>query len=519
MLAELDQLAGVTSSTFLRLHADQVRAAVENTLSRLVGLLDVQCVSLSVCSPGGNTFDVVHASASAGMSQCNVDDLHAVPWCARQLLQGQPVVLPNVAADLPAEAAGHLHAFDGIMVKSHVAVPVAIGGRMVYALAASSSAVSDALNGDIVHPLRLIVESMASAIHRAEQESSLHQLRTELDRLTGHIGSENTYLREKIDHLQGFHEIIGESTALRESLARVLEVAPTDATVLLTGDTGTGKELFARALHERSTRKQRTLVSVNCAALPPTLIESELFGHERGAFTGAVNPRFGRFETADKGTLFLDEIGDLPLELQAKLLRVLQEGEFERLGSSQTRKIDVRLIAATNRDLEEMAAAGKFRADLLYRLNVFPIRVPTLRERRDDIPRLVWYIIHRRQRALRRQITKVPASVMEMLQAYKWPGNVRELENVIERAMIRSPGDTLMLYEALNTRTTDASLESGSSLDVVERRHIQDVLRMCNWRINGDGNAAAQLGLHPNTLRFRMKKLAIARPTAAPRSG
>jgi transcriptional regulator with GAF, ATPase, and Fis domain len=353
---------------------------------------------------------------------------------------------------------------------------------------------------------------------RAEQESSLHQLRSEVDRLTGRVGSENKYLREKIDHLQGFHEIIGESAALRESLSRVMEVASTDATVLLTGDTGTGKELFARALHERSTRRQRTLVSVNCAALPPTLIESELFGHERGAFTGAVNPRHGRFEVADKGTLFLDEIGDLPLELQAKLLRVLQEGEFERLGSSQTRRIDVRLIAATNRDLEEMAAAGKFRTDLLYRLNVFPIRVPTLRERRDDIPRLVWYIIHRRQRALRREITTVPPAVMEMLQAYEWPGNVRELENVIERAMIRSPGDTLMLYEALSNRSGQSVIESGATLDVIERRHIQDVLRTCNWRINGNGNAAAKLGLHPNTLRFRMKKLAIERPAAVPRS-
>ena len=517
MLAELDQLAGATASTFLRLQADQVGSVLEDTLNQLVNLLDIDCASLSVCSTGGKSFDVVHASARAGMSRSNIDDLHALPWCAHQLLQGQPVVLGSVSTDLPAEARGHQHVFDGITVRSHVAVPAAVGGRVVCALAASSSTLSAALTADIVQPLRLIAESMASAMLRAEQESSLHQLRAELDRLTGRIGSENKYLREKIDHLQGFHEIIGESSALRESLARVMEVASTDATVLLTGDTGTGKELFARALHERSTRRQRTLVSVNCAALPPTLIESELFGHERGAFTGAVNPRHGRFEVADKGTLFLDEIGDLPLELQAKLLRVLQEGEFERLGSSQTRRVDVRLIAATNRDLEEMAASGKFRTDLLYRLNVFPIRVPTLRERRDDIPRLVWYIIHRRQRALRREITKVPASVMEMLQAYKWPGNVRELENVVERAMIRSPGDTLMLYEALNARSSQAPVDSGSTLDVIERRHIQDVLRMCNWRINGDGNAAAKLGLHPNTLRFRMKKLAIARPAAVPR--
>jgi formate hydrogenlyase transcriptional activator len=514
----LDQLAGTTASTFIRLQADQIGPVLEDTLNQLVELLDIDCASLSVCAPGGKTFEVTHASSTGSMSRSSVDDLHALAWCTQQLLQGQPIVLGSVEADLPDHALGHLHAFDGVTVSSHVAVPVSAGGRMVCALAGSSATRSAALNGEIVQPLRRIAESMASAMLRAEQESSLHQLRAELDRLTGRVGSENKYLREKIDHLQGFHDIIGDSPALRESLARVMEVAPTDATVLLTGDTGTGKELFARALHERSARRQRTLVSVNCAALPPTLIESELFGHERGAFTGAVNPRQGRFEVADKGTLFLDEIGEMPLELQAKLLRVLQEGEFERLGSSQTKKTDVRLIAATNRDLPEMAAAGKFRTDLLYRLNVFPIRVPTLRERRDDIPRLVWYIIHRRQRALRRDIAKVPAAVMEMLQAYEWPGNVRELENVIERAMIRSSGDTLTLYDALNTRSTQGSFESGSTLEIIERRHIQDVLRTCNWRINGADNAAAKLGLHPNTLRFRMKKLAIERPTAAPRS-
>ncbi len=518
MLEALQQLAGGTSSTFIRLRADQVSHVVEHTLRQLVDLLDVDCASVSVCRSGGNVFAVVHASERPGLSRSDVDHLHAVPWCVRQLLQGQPVVLANVPEDLPLDARGVLIELDGVVVKSHVAVPVAIAGGMTYALAASSSKGPGNLNGDIVLALRAIVESMASAIVRAEHESSLHELRSEVDRLSGGMKSENKYLREKIDHLQGFHEIIGESPALRESLARVMEVAPTDATVLLMGDTGTGKELFARALHERSPRRLRTLVSVNCGALPPTLIESELFGHERGAFTGAVASRQGRFELADRGTLFLDEIGDLPLELQAKLLRVIQEGEFERLGSSQTRKVDMRLIAATHRDLEAMAAADRFRTDLLYRLNVFPIRVPTLRERRDDIPRLVWYIIHRRQRALRRAITKVPMSVMDMLQAYDWPGNVRELENVIERAMIRSSGDTLVLHEGLSKPTSQVPLESGSTLDVIERRHIQDVLRTCNWRINGDGNAAAKLGLHPNTLRFRMKKLAIERPTAVSRS-
>ena len=361
---------------------------------------------------------------------------------------------------------------------------------------------------------------MAWALYRDRQASSLRDARAELARLTGRIGSENKYLREEIDDLHGFHEIVGESAALRASLARVTEVAPTDASVLLLGDTGTGKELFARALHERSPRRQRPLVSVNCAALPATLIESELFGHERGAFTGAVATRQGRFELADHGTIFLDEIGDLPLELQAKLLRVLQEGEFERLGSSHKRKVDVRLIAATHRDLGAMAADGRFRSDLYYRLNVFPIRIPTLRERREDIPRLVWYIIHRRQRALRRAITQVPAAVMEQLQGFDWPGNVRELENVVERAMIRSTGDTLLLHEGLEVgRVASRRRPTGRRWTAWNGSTSRHVLQKCNWRINGAGNAAEQLGLHPNTLRFRMKKLVINRPARAPQPG
>jgi formate hydrogenlyase transcriptional activator len=313
--------------------------------------------------------------------------------------------------------------------------------------------------------------------------------------------------------LNGFDEIIGESPLLRASLARVSEVAPTDATVLLQGDTGTGKELFARALHERSPRRPRALVCVNCAALPASLIESELFGHERGAFTGAVGARQGRFELADQGTLFLDEIGDLPLELQAKLLRVIQEGEFERLGSSHKRRVDVRLIAATHRDLRAMVADGRFRMDLYYRLNVFPIRIPSLSDRREDIPRLVWHIIDRRRHALRRTITHVPAAVMRALQQFDWPGNVRELENVVERAMIRSTGDTLVLHDDLVPVGSQGPAESSTALFVVERRHIEAVLQKCNWRINGHGNAAEQLCLHPNTLRFRMRKLGINRPS------
>jgi transcriptional regulator with GAF, ATPase, and Fis domain len=254
------------------------------------------------------------------------------------------------------------------------------------------------------------------------------------------------------------------------------------------------------------------LVAVNCAALPPTLIESELFGHERGAFTGAVSLRQGRFELAHRGTLLLDEIGDLPMELQAKLLRVLEEGDFERVGSSHSRKVDVRVIAATHRDLELEVVEGRFRSDLYYRLSVFPIRIPPLRERREDIPLLVWHLIHKWQRAMHRHIKRVPTETMQALERYSWPGNVRELENVIERALIHSTGSALMLLDDAFLKPSVHPIEpEDKTLSSVEKAYIEEVLASCGGRINGPGNAAERLGLHPNTLRFRMKKLGIVR--------
>jgi transcriptional regulator with GAF, ATPase, and Fis domain len=308
-----------------------------------------------------------------------------------------------------------------------------------------------------------------------------------------------------------FENIIGDSPALRRALYRVQQVAPTDASVMLLGETGTGKEMFARAIHNRSVRSGKPFVRVNCAALPSTLIETELFGHVRGAFTGAVSTRQGRFEIADGGTLFLDEIGDLPADVQAKLLRVLQEGEFERVGSSQSHKVDVRIVAATHHDLETAMTQGRFRADLYYRLNVFPIVLPPLRQRTEDIPRLVWYFVNRRQRALNRKFTSIPVSVYAALQQRPWPGNVRELQNVIERAMIHSSGDTLTLDETPSSMPP-VTERGTATLEDVERQYVQDALQRCRWRINGRGNAAETLGLHPNTLRNRMKKFGIQRP-------
>ena len=320
---------------------------------------------------------------------------------------------------------------------------------------------------------------------------------------------ESDCLKEDIKTFDDFDEIVGQSAVMRTALERLRQVAPLNCSVLLLGETGAGKELFARALHERSRRRSSALVRVNCVALPPTLIETELFGHEKGAFTGAVGLRQGRFEIADGGTIFLDEIGDLPYDMQGKLLRVLQEGEFERVGSSRSRRVNVRVIAATHHNLEQAVAEGDFRADLYYRLAVFPIEVPALRDRREDVPSLVWYFIQRHQGELGRFITKIPANVMRALQDHDWPGNVRELENVIERAMIRTMSDTLQLDGAFGARSAEERRAPQGTLDDILRSHIENTLQECGWRINGTGNAAERLGVHPNTLRFRMKKLGI----------
>ena len=309
---------------------------------------------------------------------------------------------------------------------------------------------------------------------------------------------------------RGLEAIVGESDTLRYVLSRIEQVSETDATVLFFGETGTGKELLARAVHRASRRRDRPFVIVNCAALPAALIESELFGRERGAFTGAHATQVGRFELANRGTLFLDEVGELPLELQPKLLRVLQGGQLERLGSPRTIEVDVRVIAATNRDLIEEVRQSRFRRDLFYRLNVFPITVPSLRDRRQDIPLLVRHLVERHGRALRKPIDAVPHAVVQMLEAYDWPGNIRELENVIQRAIIQSRGGTLELRDAWMPEAT--STDGGTTLIEVERRHILHILEACRWRIEGQGGAAQVLALKSSTLRSRMMKLGISRP-------
>ena len=335
----------------------------------------------------------------------------------------------------------------------------------------------------------------------------------EITSLKSRLEQENLYLQEESRADGAFADVVGESPAIQKVLASVRRVATTHSTVLVTGETGTGKEVVVRAIHELSARKDKILVKVNCAALPGGVIESELFGHEKGAFTGALARRVGRFELAHGGTLFLDEVGDLPLELQAKLLRVLQEGEFERLGGSATIKVNVRVVAATNRDLKKAVAEGRFREDLFYRLNVFPIEIPPLRERREDVPRLTRHFVMLCASKMGKTIEAISEEALGKLTAYGWPGNVRELQNVIERAVILSPSRRLELDEVLPSPVAGGKTIPGRSLENVERDHIIAVLESVGWRVSGARGAAGVLGLKRTTLEARMRKLGISRPS------
>jgi transcriptional regulator with PAS, ATPase and Fis domain len=348
---------------------------------------------------------------------------------------------------------------------------------------------------------------------RKQADASLQKAFSEIKLLKNRLQAENTYLQHEVSEYHNFGEIIGRSPSILHVFSQVDQVAAMNATVLLLGETGTGKGIVARAIHSNSERKKRQMVTVNCATLPTNLIESELFGREKGAFTGSDSRQIGRFELADGGTLFLDEIGELPMEMQSKLLRVIQDGEFERLGNPRTIKIDVRIIAATNRNLEEEVKNGKFREDLFYRLNVFPITIPSLRQRVEDIPILLNYFIAKFNKKIGKKIDIIPKSCMDMLMEYRWPGNVRELESVIERAIIISQGNTLQILDHFDMSSVK---EKQTSQDVkalveLEHDHVLEVLKKTGWRIEGKNGAAGLLGLNPSTLRARMRKYGISR--------
>jgi len=365
----------------------------------------------------------------------------------------------------------------------------------------------DSFSQDEIGFLMQVSNQIGIALDNALAYQQIRELKEKL-------GHENVYLQDEIRNETNFEEIVGTSTVLRRVLAQVETVAPTDSTVLICGETGTGKELIARAIHNLSPRHNNAFVKLNCAAIPTGLLESELFGHEKGAFTGAIAQRVGRFELANRGTVFLDEVGEIPLELQTKLLRVLQEREFERLGSSRTIRTDARLIAATNRDLAEMVEDQRFRSDLFYRLNVFPVRVPALRERQEDIPLLVRHFVQHFARRMNRAIDTIPSETMSALVRYPWPGNIRELQNLIERAVILSSGPVLRvpLKDLPNRAPVGSTQGRPQTLEESERAHILAALKETKWVIAGPNGAAARLGMNRSTVQFRMKKLGIVKP-------
>jgi transcriptional regulator with GAF, ATPase, and Fis domain len=502
----VERLIASISSTLISLRSDDLTSAWPQLLDQMCLALGADRGTLIEYAADGRV-ETSHMRA-AGQDEERLDNApNDWNWLLSKLrIDGSVAVAP--LGGLPIAAAGECEYARRRGLSSLLGIGVSVGGVCIGALVFwSRQRVRDWQ--PLVQRGRLIAELVGSAVQRNRQEASLRASLAEIQRLNRRLADDNICLKDEIKTFYDFDQMVGESAAMHVAFERLAQAAPLNCSVLVQGETGTGKEWFARALHARSQRQQRVLVRVNCAALPPTLIESELFGHEKGAFTGAVGPRQGRFELAEGGTIFLDEIGDLPFDTQGKLLRVLQEGAFERVGSSRTQCVDVRVIAATHHNLAAAVAEGRFRPDLFCRLNVFPISVPPLRDRREDIPFLVWSFIHHHQRELGRRIARVAAHVMTALHDHDWPGNVRELRNVVERALIRSSGDTLQLDDTFAGESRGPTVHASGTLDEVQRAHIERMLERCGWRINGVGNAAERLGVHPNTLRFRMKKLGI----------
>jgi transcriptional regulator with GAF, ATPase, and Fis domain len=505
------------SARFSGVSSEQVDAEIDRALDLLVEFLDTDRSTFLELLPEDGAIAVTHSRSRPGVTPAATRlerEEATYPWYYGRLRRGEVLRFEHLPDDLPVDALAEREVAVRLPMLSHIAVPLLVGGQWVCALLTATAGTYRSWTDRDVEHVRIVGQVLANAIHRRKLEGELRESLDEVRRLQRRLEAENQYLRESTESDVGFEEIAGRSPALRAALELAVQVAPTSTAVLLLGETGTGKELLARAIHARSRRSERPLIKVNCAALPPSLIESELFGHEKGAFTGATSAKPGRFELADGGTLFLDEIGEIPPEIQVKLLRVLQEGEFERVGAIRTRRADVRLVAATNRDLERAMAEGRFRADLYYRLSAFPISLPPLRDRRDDIPLLVWDLIHRRQDELGRRVDRIPQHAMEALTRYAWPGNVRELANVIERALILSSGSELRLDLFIASHPPNAS--PPERLDEVERTHFLRVLERCHWRITGPGNAAEVLGLRPSTLRSRLKKLGVTRPVGPP---
>jgi formate hydrogenlyase transcriptional activator len=510
---EFERLLAEISTFFINLAADRIDSEIQAAQRRVCECFHLDRSSLFQVSgeyTGTLLLTHLHQPPESVRPPEKMDIQDFWPWSLRKVLQGETLVISGMR-DLPAEADRDRQSFAHYGTQSMVGVPLSVGGGDVFGLLTFAVLGKERRWPEaVVQQFELVAQIFANALVRKQTEQALRERLEEIQRLKLLLEEENTYLRDEIMLQYGHAEIVSRSAAMKQVLAQVEQVARTDATVLLTGETGTGKELLARTIHTLSNRKERPLITINCAVLPPTLIESELFGREKGAYTGALARMAGRFEVADKSTLFLDEIGELSPDLQAKLLRVIEEGRFERLGSTQSLKVDVRIIAATNRDLDQEVASGKFRSDLFYRLNVFPISIPPLRGRVEDIPPLIWMFVKQNEKKLNKRIDHIPRRNMEALQGYAWPGNARELRNIIEHAMILSSGSTLHPQPPAYKADDGAPART---LEDVERRHIRSVLEKTGWRVTGAQGAAKILGLKRTTLQSKMKKLGIKRPT------
>jgi formate hydrogenlyase transcriptional activator len=504
-----ERLIADLSAEFVNLDTDLIDGAIQDAQRRIVEALDLDRSTLFQFSDGDAELLFTHYWSRPGLPPPPrmPSPTNLFPWSVNKILKGEMVCFSSVN-ELPPDVPDRKNLVS-IGTKSNVTVPLIVSGRVVGAVAFGAMRQERQWTPDVINRLHAVGQVFANALGRKRAEAELRRVLTENAQLRDRLTGENVYLRHEIKARHGPREITGSSPAVRRVLQQIDQVAPAGATVLLLGETGTGKELIATAIHERSPRAGREMVRVNCAAIPGALIESELFGREKGAYTGALTRQIGRFEVADGSTIFLDEIGELQDDVQVKLLRVLQEKQIERLGSPRPIDIDVRVIAATNRDLERAVAEGTFREDLYYRLNVFPIMVPPLRERVEDIPTLAWSFADEFSRALGKRIESIPKDQLLTLQRYAWPGNIRELRNVIERAVIVSTGPRLIIEPPRSRHTgTKRSL----LLRDVERDHIQAVLERTRWRVRGEGGAAELLGLKPSTLEGRMAKLQLRRP-------
>jgi formate hydrogenlyase transcriptional activator len=494
---------------FVNIPADKVDGAIEKTQQSICEALGLDRSTLYQLREGSPDVVTTHCWARPEFKPNPlVSASKLYPWGSRQILAGRSVQFSSVE-ELPAEAGVDKETIRRLGPKSNVTFPLIAGGKLLGAVAFGAMREERRWPEPLVGRLRLIAEIFANALSRQAADAALRQALEQVQQLKNQLEQENAYLRQEVKEFHAHRRLTGRSPALQRVLAQVEQVAPTGSTVLLQGETGTGKEVIASVIHELSPRSGRAMVTVNCAAIPATLIESELFGREKGAYTGALTRQAGRFELASGSTIFLDEISELPPEVQVKLLRVLQEKEIQRLGSHKPVKVDIRIIAATNRDLEKLVREGKFRQDLYYRLNVFPIKVPPLRERREDIPPLVWAFVEEFATQFGKQIQSIGQATMDQLQRYTWPGNVRELRNAIERAMIVSSGTRLKI-EQPDTGATGT--QPSQVMDEVQREHLLRVLEQTAWRIRGEKGAAAILGLKPTTLEFRMAKLGLRRP-------